>query len=338
MKYNAPDTTFNRIAKRIQANSRDLLSELDSLAPTAADGPPLDTNVGDLEPSRILLEALLGDCGTTPSRDRLADLFAFELEQPKEPTPPPPQVPNKKRLAYADRKKRWEEKEARRLERLATGRSTRAAQAVQVAFQHEAGLLPPPSSPLSALGTETEAGPSISTRRTRMSLAGAAAMEPKAEVVISTSGLSRSRSQRGVVGTEIVERLSDKERREREQNLGLEIKAVDNSDQFTRFNTGWIFPEGSKRTRHTDAPAPAPVKPRNSELRNAQGDRLVLSVQKKNQLRSKKRLRRRLACLHLRAHSRRLRRVIRPSRQLYLIWPHPQPAEAAAVSLPIPAL
>jgi NuA3 HAT complex component NTO1 len=259
LKYNAPDTTFNRIAKRIQTNSRGLLSELDSLAPIAEDGQPVDADVGDLEPSRILLEALVSECGGASARDRLADLFAFELEPLKEPTPPPPSAPPKKRV---DKKKRWEEKEAKRLERAATGRSTRAAQAITEAFQHEAGLLPPPSSPLSA--AEPEAGPSMPTRRTRNSMAGPS-IEATKEEVIPAPGLSRSRSLRGVVGRELVERLSDRERREREQNLGLEIEAVDNSDQFTRFNTGWILPEGSKRARHVDAPVPPPLKPRNSE-------------------------------------------------------------------------
>jgi hypothetical protein len=161
-------------------------------------------------------------------------------------------------------------------------------------------------------------------------------VEPKAEGVIPASGLSRSRSQRGVVGTEIVERLSDKQRREREQNLGLEIKAVDNSDQFTRFNTGWIFPEGSKRTRHSDAPAPAPVKPRNSMSPLSTSDMLVLNIQEKGQLRSRNRPRKRPACHLPRLLSRRRRQHgTRLSRLPYPTWPLPQPAGAVEVSRPI---
>jgi NuA3 HAT complex component NTO1 len=192
----------------------------------------------------------------------LASLFAFELQPPKEPTPPPPPPPEKnvkKRDNYADRKKKWEEKEARRLERLATGRATRAGQAAEEAFQHEAGLLPA----LPALVT-AEAGPGPSTRRTRQSLGqnqSASDVSKALDLSSSTPSSRPARSQVGVAGRELVERLSDKERRARELELGLEIEKVDNSDQFTRFNTGWILPEGSRRTRAVESPV-VPFKPR----------------------------------------------------------------------------
>jgi NuA3 HAT complex component NTO1 len=261
LKYNAPDSTFHRIAKRIQANSRELLAELDQLAMPGlsmnlVNGDRGQEEIGDLEPSRHFLEVLISQSGDIHHRDRLASLFAFDLEPPKEPTPPPPPpVPVKKRENYADRKRKWEEKEARHLERLESGRSTRAGQAKEEAFQHEAGLLPPlPAAP------QAEAGPS--TRRTRHSMGNSSSEISKTLGLSSSSSASRPvRSQVGVAGREIIERLSDKERRAREQGLNLEIEAVDNSDQFTRFNTGWILPEGSRRRKPNDSPA-VPLKPR----------------------------------------------------------------------------
>jgi hypothetical protein len=133
---------------------------------------------------------------------------------------------------------------------------------VQEAFQHEAGLLSP-------LPVSAEAGPSAppATRRTRNSMAGPSSDSLLTEEPSSSSSLSRSRSQRGVVGREVVERLSDRERRAREQKLDLVTEAVDKSDQFTRFNLGWVLPAGSKRNRHTEPPAPPPPRARNSESR-----------------------------------------------------------------------
>jgi NuA3 HAT complex component NTO1 len=264
LKYNAPDSTFYRIAKRIQASSRGLLADLDQLAmPSVSDlvnGETPVEKIGDLEPSRHLLEALLSQSGDSHQRDRLANLFAFELEPPKEPTPPPPEPvqPAKKRSNYAETKRRWEEKEARRLERLETGRSTRAGQAKEEAFQHEAGLLPP-------IPAQGEAEPS--TRRTRHSMGNIPAEVPKTLETTASAASRPFRSQVGVAGREIVERLSDKERRAREQGLNLEIEAVDNTDQFTRFNTGWILPEGSRRRKAVDSPVvPLKVRVRKRKL------------------------------------------------------------------------
>ncbi|WWC97966.1 hypothetical protein V866_004855 [Kwoniella sp. B9012] len=65
----------------------------------------------------------------------------------------------------------------------------------------------------------------------------------------SSSLPRRHRSQVGVVGTEIVPILTDKERRERERAMDIMIEEVGAQDQFTRFNTGWVLPEGMKRKR-----------------------------------------------------------------------------------------
>lgn len=270
MAYNAPDTTFHRIAKRIKSQSKEILDQLDTLV-TKSDGG--DNDVGDLEPASYLLEALTSQMSEEVERDRLADLFAFELEKPKDPTPPPPAPRPKKshkKDTAAERRKKWEEREARNQERLASGRATRAGQARADAFKHEAGL--PVSSDVEP---DTPAELVTTGRRTRKSLANAAAQGegvseterdtlqvPKREDRTSvSSGLSRSRSQVGVIRTEPVERLTDKERRERERELELVMKEVGDKDSFARFNRGWVLPEGVKRNRGGDKTEAVPAIP-----------------------------------------------------------------------------
>lgn len=246
MTYNAPDNTYHRIAKRIKQNSVEILSQLDLSAFSLQED---DSEVGDLEPATVMLETLISQMSDESGRDRLAGLFAFELAKPKEPTPAPPTPPpprtNKKRDSHVERKKRWEEREAAYQERLAQGRATRAGHAKVEAFKHEAGL--PPSS-----DTEIDKPALAPRRRTRHSTAGNGdSLQPpqREDRESADSGHSRARSQVGVARTEPIERLSDKERREREKHLALQTEEVGNADQFTRFNVGWVLPEGSKRKR-----------------------------------------------------------------------------------------
>lgn len=262
MKYNGPESPFHRVAKRIKTQSKEILDPLDGLM-IGADGTSDD--VGDLEPAAYLLEALTSQVSDGIDRDRLADLFAFELEKPKEPTPPPPTPPPKKsakRETGAERKRKWEEREAQHQDRLA-GRATRAGQARSDAFKYEAGL--PPSSDVEL---EQPIAAPVTGRRTRKSLAAATESVPEPETnslrpperedrASASSGLSRSRSQVGVARTEPIERLTDKERRERERHLALITEEVGNSDLFTRFNVGWMLPEGSKRRRGGEKPSTA---------------------------------------------------------------------------------
>jgi NuA3 HAT complex component NTO1 len=257
MTYNAPDTPFHRIAKRIKSQSKEILDQLEPLAVRPGDNN--EDNVCDFEPAAYLLEALTSQVSDDVERDRLADLFAFELEKPKEPTPPPPTPPAKKTYKR-DTKRKWEEREARHQERLAAGRATRAGQARTDAFKHEAGL--PPSSDVEP---DHPIASTSKGRRTRKSLAATTTDMVEAEATSNTlqpparsdrasasSGLSRSRSQVGVVRTEPIERLTDKERRERERHMALITEEVGDSDLFTRFNVGWVLPEGSKRRRGGD--------------------------------------------------------------------------------------
>ncbi|WVQ75536.1 hypothetical protein IAR50_005163 [Cryptococcus sp. DSM 104548] len=64
-----------------------------------------------------------------------------------------------------------------------------------------------------------------------------------------------SRPQQGVVGLEAIPIMSDRERREQELALSLELEGTDvgGLDQFKRFNVGWVLPEGSKRRRTSEA-------------------------------------------------------------------------------------
>lgn len=274
MIYNPPDNPYHRIAKRIKSASKEVLDQLDEIPAQTETGG----DVGNLEPARVLLEVLTARTNDEDERDRLADLFAFELEKPKEPTPPPPTPPPKKavkRDTYLDRKRRWEEKEAAHQERVAQGRATRAGHARVEAFKHEAGI---PSSS----DNEVDAPPVASTSRrtrTRTSTAGNAEssvitntntstsleVPSRTDRASASSGLSRSRSQVGVIRTETVERLSDRERRDRERNMALTTDAVGSADQFTRFNVGWVLPEGSKRNRGGVKQDPVPPRPKPSE-------------------------------------------------------------------------
>jgi NuA3 HAT complex component NTO1 len=231
MIYNKGDTPFNRIAKRIKSNAAPLLAEL-NIQSEGID----QSDVGDLEPHIEVLKALVAQDAEAEDRDNLASLFAFELEKPRPPTPPPPSPKVRKTLSAAERKAKWEEREARAKERAAmTGKPTRAAHALAKAFTEEAGLV---------ASSDTEPGPS--TRRRR---------DPS---TVETESRSR-RPQRGVVGTEYFAVVSDKERREKERALDLVTESVAPQDQFARFNVGWVLPEGSKRRRSERPPDIKPV-------------------------------------------------------------------------------
>ncbi|KAK4684246.1 NuA3 HAT complex component NTO1, partial [Tremellales sp. Uapishka_1] len=95
MLYNAKDTPWHRAADRIKKNAQPLLDELDDITSQSTFVTPSShqalphyriDQVGDLEPSSLLLETLLGHDEEDPDRDRLAGLFAFEMEKPRPPT------------------------------------------------------------------------------------------------------------------------------------------------------------------------------------------------------------------------------------------------------------
>lgn len=243
MRYNKLDTPFHKAAKRIKDTSRPLLEDLraisDQVHPTVRSngdvGTSSDIDVGDLEAATGLLEALVAP-ETGEERDNLAGLFAYELAKPKEPTPPPPTPPPpKKRETAEERRLRIAEREARAKERTVS-RPTRASKALEQAFAQEAGV------PLTSSDAEIP-----SNRRARRGVKE----EPSTTPAESSSSAARhaSKNQRGVVGLESFVALSDRDRRERERQLDLFTEDIGNHDQFTRFNVGWVLPEGSKRKR-----------------------------------------------------------------------------------------
>ncbi|ODN95838.1 hypothetical protein L198_04456 [Cryptococcus wingfieldii CBS 7118] len=89
------------------------------------------------------------------------------------------------------------------------------------------------SAPITA--TPTQAAPQSATRASSTSLSST---HPDLKPL--------SRPQQGVAGLEAIPILSDRERREQELALALELEGTDvgGLDQFKRFNVGWVLPEG----------------------------------------------------------------------------------------------
>ncbi|OCF54561.1 hypothetical protein L486_08112 [Kwoniella mangroviensis CBS 10435] len=305
MIYNPKDNPYHRRAAKIKKEAEPILTELDNITETArasyqtyASEKNAILPVGDLEPTSTVLSTLLQQCSgpDNPTQDHLGSIFSFELEKPKEPTPPPPSKPVKaprKSSSHAERKQKWEDRENAAKERtLAGSRSTRATRAAEIAFDQEAGIQPS-SSAEGSKHTSVEPKEELDARSRRRSMReinaiagpsttpasnkkGKGKNRVKSEVVpqteataglrtstsvsLTTSGSAsptkpsssfprRHRSQVGVVGTEIVPILTDRDRRERERAMDIMIEEVGAQDQFTRFNTGWVLPEGMKRKR-----------------------------------------------------------------------------------------
>ena len=255
--YNAPETPFTRVAKRIKANAKPLLDELDGipqrsrLRPSPYDEVELpeegQEKIGDLEPSLVLLNALT-TISDGESVDHLQSLFSFRLEPPRPPTPPPAPPKVRKALTASERKAKWDEREAKARERMASG-STRAARALEDAFVHDAGLP----------GSSSE---EPSSRSTRAQASSSKAL-PKADSKPVVPAAERHR--KGVAQYETYHVLSDKERRAQEMTLDIMTEEVGSQDTFKRFNIGWVLPEGSKR--HRAGRPPTPPRPVKRELR-----------------------------------------------------------------------
>ena len=156
-------------------------------------------------------------------------------------------------MSAAERKQRWDERDANAKERV-TSRSSRAAAAAAKAFEKEAGIdegaTPTPKASSKAKGKE-KAAAHYETEAT-------------SHTTHTTHANGGSHGNRvGVVGYETYAILSDRERRAQERTMDLVTEDVGNQDLFKRFNVGWVLPEGSKR-RRSDRP-PAPPKPTKAE-------------------------------------------------------------------------
>lgn len=244
-----------------------------------------------LEPSLVALRALL----VTGSRNHptlLEELFAYELEPYRPPTPPPKP---KAKVDKADAAARRQARAARyKLPRVA-GRSTRHTVALGIDKLVEQAAEPTPS------GDERENVEGVQLRTVSDSSTGVAfahgkriwlmkgkskasrgdttghrssARRREAErlegeknalsVGASTSNESnaagsgdtarRNRLQRGVVGEESYSPLGPRERRERDRQMAMElvVENLDSRDNFKRFNVGWVLPEGTKRGGRRD--------------------------------------------------------------------------------------
>ncbi|ORY33154.1 hypothetical protein BCR39DRAFT_521494 [Naematelia encephala] len=278
MKYNAAETTFHRTAKRIKTNCQPLLDELDAISAHAAfslgeDGLPngvidQSPDVGDLEPSLLLLQSLAQPAVDDPSHDFLASVFAFQMEKPKEPTPPPPSPPKKKERKYesaAERRQKWEEREAKYHDRMTASRPTRAARAAVSAFAEEAGV-----QLSSDVDNSGPSEPAKLNRRRSTRLPPSSTIQEESAPNSVKDGARPHRPQVGVAGIETIPVISDRERREMEKAMDIVTEKVDEKDQFKRFNVGWVLPEGSKRRRSAQpelsTSRPAPIrKPRQSK-------------------------------------------------------------------------
>lgn len=297
MLYNKRDSRFHRTAKRIHGHAQALLDELVAITarshfamPTydeasASPSGAIEDVAGDLEPSSLLLRALLEAPRDETDRDHLSSVFAFELRKPRPPTPPPPTPPEPRAHKYvsaAERKERWDSKEAAAKERAVAGRSTRAVKAMAKAFAEEAGVQP--SSDIELPGPSIRARHSPSRREARKIRANMRDDAPStvAEEESESSVRRQSKPQRGVAGVEAVAVLSDKERRDLERRMDILTEQVDSQDQFKRFNVGWVLPEGSKRRRSERPPAPGPSMPLICEVRNRPQRSLLTFVQLKN--------------------------------------------------------
>ncbi|RXK35381.1 hypothetical protein M231_07371 [Tremella mesenterica] len=296
MLYNNPDTPFHKTAKRIKNNAQPLLDELDHLTSHSANISQQSSNepqsfptVGDLEPSEMLLRCLLEPSKDDAGPDILGSIFGFALEKPKLPTPQLPsktKIP-KKVLTAAERKAKWEERDAKHKEmKERLGRSTRAAEAAEKALYEQVGYVPSsdhvdPES-LTTLNRrrsgrvklvetteDQQSVPSVEGQSGDMVVRRQKGKQGKGKKKEVESGevdkeddkdveggdgdvedvKPQHKIQRGVAGIETFAIMSDKERRKRERELELVTDQVDSQDLFKRFNIGWVLPEGSKRRR-----------------------------------------------------------------------------------------
>lgn len=284
MVYNKSETSFHRAASRIKKNAQPVLAELDAIPTSSGLLPvvseesseeyvtPDPTTVGDLEPSLLRLKTLVTDDPGDPTRDLLASIFTFELEKPKEASPPPPTPPPK----------RTAPKRIPPGERPPTGVRDPARQTRSTGGPTVNGTSEPPSEAGPSRRRSTRSGVEYSgsvepspkpmgrpTRRKALEGAtlNADGSESLADTPSSPGAIKpTSRRERGVLGVQSVPVFSDRERRERERQLDLVADNVDPMDQYKRFNVGWILPAGSKRKRAGPPPVPPPLPRKTSSL------------------------------------------------------------------------
>lgn len=243
-----------------------------------------------LEPSSVALRALQAP-GSRNHPSLLEELFAYELEPYRPPTPPPkPKAKVDKAEAAARRRARAARYELPRV----AGRSTRHTVALGIDKLVEQAAEPIPSGDEHEnvegvqrhTAKDSSTGVASASQRIRLmkgkskasrgdptarrsSARGRQAERLEGEenavsVGASTSNESnaagsgetvrRNKPQRGVVGEESYSPLGPRERRERDRQMAMElvVENLDRRDDFKRFNVGWVLPEGTKRGGRRD--------------------------------------------------------------------------------------
>ena len=240
MTYNPKDNPYHKLASRIKTTAKPLLDDLITsiiMRQNASAGTGDSLRTG-LQPSNETL-AVLRPPEDESGPDMLADLFTFKLDPPREPTPPPPPKKQRPVLSAEEIKARKEARKARFAEpRAAPARATRATHKLDENVKAE-------SLKIGEIQAETDASKTaISARRRTRS-----GVEIPAEAGSSREGslVAPKRPQKGVAGLAPYSPMTQEERNRREYNLGIEVVAVDDKENFQRFNVGWVLPEGTKR-------------------------------------------------------------------------------------------
>lgn len=292
MLYNShPGSIYHKLAIRIKKAAepvyKALIAEVRLLGGFPSTSTPEEM---ELEPSVASLRAML-ETGTRNHPTLLHELFAYDLEPYRPPTPPPkPKAKFDKAEAAARRQARAAKYDEPRV----AGRSTRHTVAMGIDKLVEVAAEPTPSSDELENGgrvaTRTQSaaisdgnapagpkrirvtkatskasradsvGPRVSVRGRRggrpdaqgNDVSASASAEPNAAGPENT--VRHNRPQRGVAGEESYSPLGPKERRERDKQMAMElvVENLDSRDDFKRFNVGWVLPEGTKRGGRRD--------------------------------------------------------------------------------------
>ena len=279
MLYNPSDHPYHRLALKIKKAASVIFTELYNQLAQSVERQVALGGAFSLEPSRELLEPLL-DVEPGSNRDRLADLFARELESLPPPSPLPkykPIVTSEERQARRQAKIGERRARAEAL-RLASSRQTRSnAPALDEQTLDEDKLPEEPLSPAVRPKIRRKREPVVETSEVHHSAprslrSGRSAGPTVAKGEIQAI-LPSVRKQTGVIGTMAYSPLTDQERRARERDMELVVDTVDNKDYFERFNIGFILPEGTKRGGRPfipTAPVAGPSRRRQGEFNHFQ--------------------------------------------------------------------
>ena len=263
MLYNPSDHLFHKLANKIKKAAVTVFSDLAvqlSHDLLLQHNEQQDASIS-LEPSNQCLQPLL-DRDPGNERDRLAQLFAYELFPPPPPSPLPkiriPRPPPQKREPGAKRDP---------LRVTASARTTRSAGPSAIETPIDQEMLPkelrnilPKSKPKRPAAKPTPSESAIQSRETT----GLASESADDSLIV----IPLRRPETGVLGKMVYSPMTDQERRAKEKQMSLVVDEVDLKETFSRFNVGYVLPEGSKRRGRTALPPPpvaGPSKPRQRE-------------------------------------------------------------------------